>query len=449
MSKVLTINSTGTSGKPAKSNTRAAQPSILLVTTDRWYPTARLAMALRDAGCVIDAVCPTGHPFAMTQAVRTMYNYNGLAPISSITRAIRATNPALVIPADDLATWHLHELYRRERNNGDSGSLNSALIERSLGAAVSFPVLQARNAFIQLAKEEGIRVPQTAVIENESDLLNWIAQSGFPTVLKANGTSGGDGVKVVNTLEEAESAFRKLQSPPMLARAAKRAVIDRDLTLIWPSLSRRHPVVNAQAFVNGREATSAFVCWEGTVLASVQFEVVQKIRATGHATVMRRIDHPEMTAAAEKIARRLKLSGFHGLDFMIEAETEHAHLIEINPRTTQVGHLALGPGRDLPAALYAAVTGQTVEPAPMITEKDTIALFPQEWKRDPASRFLSTAYHDVPWSEPRLVSSCLSKIPKNHFQYSKKPAQRASLSPTPMIAPSTKSQPTAWVAEQE
>lgn len=424
-------------------------PVILLVTTDRWYPTARLAMALRDAGCKVDAVCPPSHPFRLTQAVRTMSDYNGLAPISSVARAIRATNPDLVIPADDLATWHLHELYRRERGTGDHGNHNCELIERSLGAPASFRVLKARSAFMQVASEEGIRVPRTAVIENKSDLLTWIAQFGFPTVLKANGTSGGDGVKVVTTLDEAETAFRKLQSPPLLARAVKRAVVDRDLTLIRPSLRRRRPTVNAQVFINGREATSAFVCWEGAVVACVHFEVVQKARATGHATVIRRVEHSEMTLAVEKIARRLRLSGFHGLDFMIEADTEHAYLIEINPRTTQVGHLALGPGRDLPAALYAAVTGQAAEPAPIITENDTIALFPQEWKRDPSSPFLSSAYHDVPWSEPHLVSSCLGKLSKNHFPDSRKPVQQATLSPAPSIAPAQNAQRTGWIAEQE
>ena len=243
------------------------------------------------------------------------------------------------MPADDLATWHLHELHKRESGRGASGREVCKLIERSLGIADKFTVVSSRNDFMQVAREEGIRVPQTAVIANVSDLHDWIAKRGFPTVLKANGTSGGDGVKVVNTVEEAERAFRKLQSPPLLARAVKRAVMDRDLTLIRPSLFRQRAVVNAQTFVAGQEATSTLFCWEGKVLASLHFEVLQKVGSTGHATVVRRIEHPEMSVAAEKIAKRLKLSGFHGLDFMIESETGNAYLIEINPRTTQVGHL--------------------------------------------------------------------------------------------------------------
>jgi hypothetical protein len=119
------------------------------------------------------------------------------------------------------------------------------------------------------------------------------------------------------------------------------------------------------------------------------------------------IEHHDMTAAAEKMVRRLNLSGIHGLDFMLDGATGNPYLIEINPRTTQVGHLTLGAERDLPAALHAALTRQTMQPAPRLTENDTIALFPREWARDSGSEYLQSAYHDVPWEEPRLVQACV------------------------------------------
>jgi hypothetical protein len=260
---------------------------------------------------------------------------------------------------------------------------------------------------MQLAQEEGIRIPRTEIISNTHDLRAWVARMGFPTVLKADCTSGGEGVRVVHTIEQAEQAYRRLQAPPLLARAAKRAVVDQDKTLVWPSLLRRRSVVNTQAFVAGREATSTVACWNGSVLAALHFEVLNKRSSAGPATVMRLIENAEMSGAAEKIVHRLNLSGVHGLDFMLEADTGNAYLIEINPRSTQVGHLTLGPGRDLPAALYAAVSEQTVQPAAKLTEKDTIALFPHEWLRDPGSAFLQSGYHDVPWAEPELVRACV------------------------------------------
>jgi hypothetical protein len=379
-----------------------------------------------------------------------MYRYSGLSPLTSLRDAVYDACPDLVVPADDLATSHLHELHKCESKRGPAGQQICKLIERSLGAAGSFAIVNGRNAFMQVAKEEGIRVPDTAVIQSPSELHEWIARTGFPSVLKANGTSGGDGVRIVNTVQEAERGFYKLQSPPLLARALKHALIDRDLTLLRPSLLRRRPVVNAQSFVAGREATSALFCWEGNVLASLHFEVLQKAGSTGHATVVRWIHHPEMLDAAEKIARRLNLSGFHGLDFMIETKSSKAFLIEINPRTTQVGHLSLGDGRDLPAALYSALARKKAEMSLRVTENDTIALFPQEWKRDPQSPYLLSAYHDVPWQEPGIVSACARELRKHSVRYVAKQISTNLTSRTAITEGTApiENQPTPMVAGQ-
>jgi carbamoylphosphate synthase large subunit len=271
---------------------------------------------------------------------------------------------------------------------------------------------------MEMAQEEGIRAPKAAVIANLEALKNWAGQVGFPMVLKVDGTSGGEGVRIVRSMEEAERAFRTLQAPPLLAKAIKRVVIDQDVTLVWPCLLRRRSVVNAQTFIPGREATSLVACWKGVVLAALHFEVLNKQDATGPASVMRLVENPGMTAAAEKMVRRLNLSGLHGFDFMLEAQTGNAYLIEINPRTTQVGHLRLGPGRDIPAALFAAASGAEVQEVAKVTDKDTIALFPQEWLRNPASTYLQTAYHDVPWAEPELVRASVRRRRKWSAWYS-------------------------------
>ena len=394
------------------------KPTVLIVTTVRWFPTARLAVALANAGFTVDAVCPSRHPLGKTHAVRKMHAYHGLSPLASLRDAITDATPDLIAPGDDLATQHLHSLHEQEGSAGKSGADVRALIERSLGAPENFRTLYARSKFIKLSEEQGVRVPQTAVIADASDLRKWIAHAGLPTILKADGSSGGTGVRVVRSFEDAERALEDLQAPPLLARAAKRALIDQDVTLVWPSLFRRRSVVNAQAFLAGREATSAVACWNGEILASLHFEVVNKVGSSGHATVLRLIDNREMATAAESMVRRLGLSGMHGFDFMLETQTGNAYLIEINPRSTQVGHLTFGLGRDIPAALFAAVCGQKVHPTPSVTQDHTIALFPQEWIRDPSSAFLQSAYHDVPWDRPELIRACVSARRKQRAWYS-------------------------------
>jgi ATP-grasp domain len=394
------------------------KPTLLIATTARWFPTARLAVALANSGFTVDAICPSDHPLGDTDCVRRIYSYRGLDALRSFGDAISAAKPDVIVPGDDLATQHLHLLYDHERRKGDAGTALGALIERSLGASGGFGVINARTKFMELARSEGIRVPKTEVVRDGNDLKKWFAQDNLPVVLKSDGSSGGDGVRVARTFEDAERALRLLQAPPLLARAVKRALFDQDLRLLRPALLRRRSTVNAQVFIAGREANSAVACWKGEVLAALHFEVLNKVGASGHATVLRLIDNEEMSAATEKIVRRLNLSGVHGFDFMLESATGDAYLIEINPRATQVGHLTLGLGRDIPAALYAAVSGQAVHPAPKVTEDDTIALFPQEWIRDPASPFLQSAYHDVPWDKPKLIRACVRARRKQAVWYS-------------------------------
>jgi len=407
------------------------KPKVLIATTSRWFTTARLGMALKNAGCTVDALCPVRHPLTQTDVAQQIHIYNGLIPLKSFENAILASAPDIIVPCDDAAARHVYELYKKSQRQGSRGQAMCALIEHSLGAPENLPTVYARAAFMELAAAEGVRVPKTRAIANRYELEKWASQIGFPMVLKADGTSGGVGVRVVRSVEEAIRMLEFLQSPPWFARAFKRAVMDQDYTLLWPSLLRRRTKVSAQAFVAGEEATSAVACWKGTVLAGLHFEVLNKANAAGHATVVRIIENSEMSLATEAICRRLRLSGVHGFDFMLEAETGNAFLIEMNPRATQVGHLTLGAGRDLPAALLTAISGDAIQSSPKLTDNHTIALFPQEWIRDPQSSFLQTGYHDVPWDQPELVQACIHARSRQHGYHSNGKSLEKVIAPSP------------------
>lgn len=399
------------------------KPKVLLATTCQWYSSARLAMAMADAGFTVDAVCLGDHPLSKTTVINRIYPYRALSPVESIAEAFVSSKPELLLPCDDLASEHLQELYEGEYSRKNQATALCELVERSMGPATAHPILRQRAEFMELARQEGVRVPRTRAIEQPADLRAWTSTEGFPTVLKANGTTGGDGVRVVRSQEEADAAYRSLHAPPLLARAIKRAVLGEDRTLVRPWLRRQRPGVSAQSFVSGHEATTLVACWEGKVLAALHFEVLQKRNASGPATVLRWIDNADMKMAAEKMVARLGLSGLQGFDFMLDTNTGNAYLIEINPRATQVGHLTLGAGRDLPAALFAAVTGKALQPAPAVTDKDTIAIFPSEWVRDPNSLYLTQGYHDVPWSQPALL---LDTIEKRNTKRAWNPRERFS-----------------------
>ena len=368
-------------------------------------------MALAKTGFELVAICPKRHPLRMTRFVRKVFLYRYLMPMRSIKKAIQTAKPDLLVPCDDWAASLLHQLYQRETSKAGQVSAVARLIEYSLGSPQNFQLACERATLLKIAQEQGIRVPRIQALSSLNDIQGWARDVGFPAVLKADSTSGGEGVRIVRTSSKAERAFRSLEAPPLLAKALKRVLLDKDMALLWPSLLRKRYVVNIQTFVSGRDATSAVVCGQGKVLASLHFEVLKKQDAKGPSTVLRVVENLEMSEAVQKMARRLNISGFHGFDFILETENGHAHLIEMNPRATQVGHLALGPGHDLAAALFATMTGREIA-ASKVTEKDTIVLFPQELLNDPASEYLQSAYHDVPSEDPEFVSACLKRVQK-------------------------------------
>lgn len=396
------------------------KPTVLIATTARWFPTARLGMALGGAGFSVDAVCPARHPLTKISTVGRTYPFDGLAPVTSFADAISAALPDLVIPGDEYAVRLVHKIYDQALRRGKSGEPVRVLIERSLGPAESFRILAARAAVMQLAHEQSVRVPRTTVVTDPAQLGSICNELSFPLVLKADGTSSGEGVRIVRTLDEARRAFRFLQSPPSAIRAAKRAIIDHDMRSVMPVVLRQRSTVSAQEFIQGQDVTSLVACWKGNIGASLHFEVVKKQHKNGPASVMRRVEHGELDLAISRIVRRLRLSGIYGFDFLIEKQSGNAYLIEVNPRPTQVGHLSLGRGRDIPAALYASVSGTEPNEAPPVTEKDTIALFPQEWVRNPQSIFLRSAYHDIPWEEPELIRAGARKSRSWSFWYKRR-----------------------------
>ena len=336
-------------------------------------------------------------------------------PAASFLAAIHQAQPDLIVPCDDLSTIYLHRLCLELLQKGEERP--AGILQRTLGPPHSFPTIDSRTSLMAVARSEEVRTPETAVVTKQS-LPAWLAQNGLPAVLKADGSAGGRGVQVVRTIAMAEQAVAELSAPPIAARAIKRALFDQDRTLLKPCIQRHSPVVNAQVLLPGRDATISVACWEGEVVASITFEVIKAQTLGGPSSVLRLIDHPEMSWSAEKMVKRLGLSGFFGFDFILEEQNNHATLIEMNARATQTCHLAMGTHHDLPAALAAMVSGKPVPPTKPVSDRDVIALFPQEWQSDPSSEYLTTAYHDVPWGEPALVKACIDSYISQRKWYS-------------------------------
>lgn len=394
----------------------AAAPRVLLTDTNRWPSSARLAIGLSKAGCRVSGICPRrGHPLLYTRVVERTFPYSGLRPLESLAAAIEATQPQIIVPCDDRGVQHLHELHARSGRLGTFGAAVAKLIEWSLGPPESYPIASNRCDLLRIAGEEGVRVPDTKPLATADDLDAWQAGHDLPWVLKGDGTFGGRGVRIARTAPEAKQCFSDITTLFKATRAIKRTIVNRDAFWLRPWWNNYRPAIIVQAHVKGRPANCAFVSWKGKLLGCIDVEVISSEGSTGPAVVVRVIDNPEMTTAAERIAHRLRLSGFYGLDFMIEESSGHAYLIEMNPRCTPLSHLQLGAGRDLVGALWAQLAGQPPQATPPVTLNEIIAYFPQALTTK--SEYLQSGYLDTPRDEPDLVQDLLRPWPDRSLLY--------------------------------
>jgi hypothetical protein len=362
-------------------------------------------MAFAAMGFRVEAVCPHGHPLRKTRAVHKIHTYGILRPLDALASIVLQAMPTLIVPCDDRTVRHLHALHARLVSAGASAA--AAIIERSLGGAGGYGITESRSELIGIAHAEGIRAPETYAVETIDDVRHAVRELGLPAVMKVDGTWGGFGVLVVDSLQQAEQLFYKMSRPLQGWKAVKRLLVDRDPFHLLPWLSRTQPKVSIQRFVRGRPANCVASCWNGEVLTSIGVEVLNALYPFGASTIVRVIDDPGMSSAVTRLVRRLGISGFCGVDFVIEDATGEAYLIELNPRSTPICHLALSDGRDPAGTLAACLSDVPIRQRWPMTTNDVVAFFPQAWHLDPANRMLHTGFHDIPWEEPDLVGELI------------------------------------------
>lgn len=380
-------------------------PRVLLAHSMLWPNVARLAIAFRKRGFVVDAVAPAGHPIHRMHSPNRTFEYRSRSPCKSIRDSIAASWPDIIVPCDDRVVVHLHEIYKKAvalcGSAKDSGI--PALIETSLGCPESYDLVVRRAFLTSLAQLPHVHIPPTAAVSDLRSLWQWLRQHGFPAVLKLDGSSGGRDVILIRNRREAFIGLLKMRLQTSWVRRVKWLLFDGDVEPFFSPREFSTAQVCVQSYVGGRLANCAVACWRGNVLGWAAVEVLQCGREFGVASVVRRVKGEAMIAAARSIVRHLQLSGIIGFDFVLSEDVHQANLIEINPRATQINHFPGFDGPDVPAALFSAICNQPLDQFSSRRLPDEVALFPQEWKRDPNSKWLRRAFHDVPFEEPELL----------------------------------------------
>jgi hypothetical protein len=384
---------------PVSAKTKYAGP-VLLVSTCWWPSFARFAHLLVLTGCRVSVLCPPGHPARVVPGV-TVFDQQPFNPTAALSKAIAECQPVMVVPSDDRAVANLHELYQ-------TGSATVRdLIVRSLGAPESYSIVRSRVRLIALARELGIAVPDDHAIGTAKELDDWLARAPGPWVVKVDGAWAGTGVRIATTPKQAHAAFRYLPRRLHAGVALKRLLVNRDPYWLADWRDQQPPEVSAQGHIKGWPGNLAMVCREGEVLAATVAEAVACWGETGPSTIVRLVHRPDFVADARRLARRLKLTGFYGLDFMVEQSTGKMILIEMNPRVTALANIRLHIGGDLIGAAASLFSGVPCPRPASLPADELVAHFPLAWHWNRNDPRLEGCFQDIPWGEPALVTEML------------------------------------------
>jgi hypothetical protein len=335
-------------------------PSILIVSTQNWLAPTRMALRLSRYGCQVSALCPASSELRFFEHLHGFHAFHPSDPLRSLKTAIGLSRADYLIPGDDFSVWLLHELFERSPEH-------CGLIARSLGPSSSFPTVRSRYGLLSLARSLGVDVPETVVVKNPEEARAWIQgqrqsqdqNHGQPFVLKKDGTWGGGGVQIVGDAAPIDDHYARLYAQPApLDRLMYRLRAGRPITL--PGSTLPDAEVSAQAYVEGTAANAMFACDKGRILGTVQARVVAAKGKTGPALMIDLFDDPRIERAGRLLAQALQLSGFFGLDFILDKDTGVPMLIEMNPRCTQLGHIARSNQTDLAGLLWAQWSGRPI-----------------------------------------------------------------------------------------
>lgn len=388
------------------------RPRALLITTLHWPWTTRLCFTLAASGFEVGAVTPPDHGIRKLKAAAYCAGNRYSGMVTTIAAAIESWSPDILIPCDDLALRYLHRLHAlASERPSRHGEKILELIQTSLGDPANFDVTRRKSAFIAFAAAEGIAVPESSVIRDETDLRERLSAATFPIVLKTDGSWGGLGVRILRFSGEANRAFAELAELSGWRNTTKRAIKKLSVEPLGRRVKAPISTISLQRYIEGWPACRTVACRDGEVLAGLNLRALQTSSETGPSTVIRPIDNREMTEIAAHIVRRLRLSGLIGFDFIVETATGRPFLIELNARATPTCHLSLSDDTDLAGALAASVSGKPRRRLGAKAWPSTIALFPQELWRDPNSEYLRLSHHDVPWDNPKFIAAYALRVP--------------------------------------
>ena len=400
---------------PIRRSTPQSSRILVVARCNGWTGIARLPKALQHAGFKVAVLCYPEAFLAKTRYVDTYYllknNEHSDEEFGQLmARAIVDWKPQLVVPGDEPTIHLLHWLTQDREGIASMPDKVLKVLQRSLGSPEHFVSTNNKNTTCRVASELGLRVPEQVHVKNPNEALRFYARrSDRAVVLKAPCGWAGLGVRVCANEAQIRSAFKRLSNLEGVGPINDHPPVPESAKTKQNAAWLDSHFLSAQQFISGTAAIYSAVALKGELLAgySALKELVH-LPPTGPGAVVRFIDHPEMTATASTLINHFRYTGFIEFCFMVEKNTGHAYLLECNPRPAPIASLGSQIGVDLCEALFRKLNRRRARASNSFKAGTVIAIFPQEWRRDPESAWLRNACHDVPWDDPELLKSIIT-----------------------------------------
>ncbi len=394
-------------------------PRVLLIAFEDWNSTARLPETLHRAGFEVGIISEPRNLAAQSRHIAERFALDVPAirrgDLAAVVAALEAFAPEMIVPADERGMRVLRFL-------ADAPAIRERpflrhVVMRSTGTAEAARHTGERFPMLELASRLGIACAPHARVDGRRDAIAFGKRHGWPVYMKNDHTYGGqgvwrcDGAVDVRAAYDAFSNGHRLWSLHGLWRRGRRFLSrlgGRRDPLALPIGTRG---ISIEAAIEGRPAFYTGVALDGRLLAGFAAEVeVFHPPPTGPSARIR-LHHDEVMArAASRLVDALGHNGFFGLDFIRRPDGGLVFL-EFNGRPTTGVHLGELVSADLGLALFAALDGKSL-PVPESPGEARVALFPQDWIRDPHASDRGEFHLDIPRDDPPLLAALCSRLPE-------------------------------------
>jgi biotin carboxylase len=346
---------------------------------------ARVAHALTRNGAEVCVVAPPESYAALTRykVADLVMTFEEMVPcMPHIARTLAEEFGAHSVLCGDDATFSAWTHLLRRADDAKLSEKTRAMIARSLPPLEKAALIDDGAAFITSQAGTFCGPPPSLGNPSEAEALKFAAEVGYPVMLKRNAYAAGRGVT-------------RCGNPIALSVA-----------LSDGRANPRDPGFVVQKHVAGDGYAVAIGGVTGKPTAAFSFIKYLKMGgANGQASVLRYARNDDLLLHAAQLYAALELNGFAGLDYIVDA-SGRPWLLEVNQGIVPKSHFSECFGVDLAASMLALLRGTPI-PEPRAPVAEYVALFPNEWLRDPRSPYLHNGFHDVPWEDPGVLAAMI------------------------------------------